>query len=390
MQRLLEQQDHLLRHGARAAHLPRAVDGRAVEPVGAGRATTRCSSGCTHLARHPAQDHHGRRRDRAGEGAGDGPGRRRAGGDRHRASAGRRGRRLRRASRDRRSRRSRWARPSSTPASTRAAQGGYARALTRRGKSQGRGVLTQHIQAADLVITTAAIPGQAVAQADQQGPGRRHEVRRGDRRPVRRGRRQLRGHAAGRDRQVGGVTIVAPLNVPSLLGEDASELYAKNQYNLLALMMKDNVIDDRLERRVVASTALTHAGKRGDLPKPDAANGSDVDGLLDRHDGLRRPVHLHARRVRGLGDHRPCAGHPAHAVDVRLELRPRHRRGRRHFALLGATHAAGAGHRLFRRAAGRGQCGRRLRRHRPHAGDVPVERQRKPKPRRRAQQPKKG
>jgi hypothetical protein len=45
------------------------------------------------------------------------------------------------------------------------------------------------------------------------------------------------------------VTIVAPLNVPSLLGEDASELYAKNQYNLLALMMKDNVIDDRLERR---------------------------------------------------------------------------------------------------------------------------------------------
>ena len=45
------------------------------------------------------------------------------------------------------------------------------------------------------------------------------------------------------------MTIVAPLNVPSLLGEDASELYAKNQYNLLALMMKDNIIDDRLERR---------------------------------------------------------------------------------------------------------------------------------------------
>ena len=57
------------------------------------------------------------------------------------------------------------------------------------------------------------------------------------------------------------MTIVAPLNVPSLLGEDASELYAKNQYNLLALMMKDNVITIDWNDEVLAKTALTHAGK---------------------------------------------------------------------------------------------------------------------------------
>jgi NAD(P) transhydrogenase subunit alpha len=57
------------------------------------------------------------------------------------------------------------------------------------------------------------------------------------------------------------VTIVAPLNVPSLLGEDASELYAKNQYNLLALMMKDNIITLDWDDEVLAKTALTHAGK---------------------------------------------------------------------------------------------------------------------------------
>ena len=57
------------------------------------------------------------------------------------------------------------------------------------------------------------------------------------------------------------MTIVAPLNVPSLLGEDASELYAKNQFNLLALMMKDNIVTIDWTDEVLAKTALTHDGK---------------------------------------------------------------------------------------------------------------------------------
>jgi len=60
------------------------------------------------------------------------------------------------------------------------------------------------------------------------------------------------------------VTIVAPLNVPSLLGEDASELYAKNQFNLLALMMKDNIITIDWGDEVLAKTVLTHDGKMMD------------------------------------------------------------------------------------------------------------------------------
>ena len=68
------------------------------------------------------------------------------------------------------------------------------------------------------------------------------------------------------------MTIVAPLNVPSLLGEDASELYAKNQYNLLALMMKDNIITIDWRDEVLAKTALTHAGNLCDADaKPEAA-----------------------------------------------------------------------------------------------------------------------
>ena len=65
----------------------------------------------------------------------------------------------------------------------------------------------------------------------------------------------------GQTVRVGPVTIVAPLNVPSLLGEDASELYAKNQYHLLELILKDNIISIDWTDEVLAKTCLTHAGK---------------------------------------------------------------------------------------------------------------------------------
>ena len=45
------------------------------------------------------------------------------------------------------------------------------------------------------------------------------------------------------------------------------------------------------------------------------------------------------------------------------------------YALLNATSTRGADDRLHRRAARRGQCGRRLRRHRAHARDVQAQQQ---------------
>ncbi len=68
----------------------------------------------------------------------------------------------------------------------------------------------------------------------------------------------------GETARVGTVTIVAPLNVPSLLGDDASNLYSHNQYNLLALMLKDNIIAIDWTDEVLAKTVLTHAGMMHD------------------------------------------------------------------------------------------------------------------------------
>jgi NAD(P) transhydrogenase subunit alpha len=152
-------------------------------------------------------------------------------------------------------------------------QGGYARELSAEEKAKVAMVLTQHIQKADLIITTAAIPGKpspklishlqvagmkagsVIVDLSAEGGGNCDDTR------------------PGETARIGHVTIVAPLNVPSLLGEDASELYAKNQYNLLALMMKDNVVEIDWNDEILAQTVLTHAGvdKTAAAPEPKAA-----------------------------------------------------------------------------------------------------------------------
>ena len=74
----------------------------------------------------------------------------------------------------------------------------------------------------------------------------------------------------GETAKVGQVTIVAPINVPSLLAQDASLLFSKNECNLLKLMLKDNIITIDWTDEVIAKTALTHDGKVIEQPeKPE-------------------------------------------------------------------------------------------------------------------------
>jgi len=139
--------------------------------------------------------------------------------------------------------------------------GGYARTLSAEENVKVTEILTKHIQSADLVITTAAIPGKAspklishsqvagmksgavIVDLSAEGGGNCEDTK------------------PGGVTTVGKVTIVAPLNVPSLLSEDASELYTRNQFNLLSLFMKNNVIEIDWNDEILARTVLTHAGE---------------------------------------------------------------------------------------------------------------------------------
>jgi len=139
--------------------------------------------------------------------------------------------------------------------------GGYARELTSEEQQRIAAVVTKHIQSADLIITTAAIPGRPspklISKAQVEGMKAGSVIVD----LAAEGGGNCECTRPGETVQVGQVTIVAPLNVPSLLGEHASELYAKNQLNLIELFLKDGVIALDWSDEVVARTALTHAGE---------------------------------------------------------------------------------------------------------------------------------
>jgi NAD(P) transhydrogenase subunit alpha len=139
--------------------------------------------------------------------------------------------------------------------------GGYARELTQEEKDKVAAVITKHIQQSDIVVTTAAIPGRPspklISKAQVEGMKAGAVIV--DLAAEGGGNCELT--KPGETVQVGQVTIVAPLNVPSLLGEHASELYAKNQLNLLELFVKDGALNLDWSDEVLAKTALTHGGE---------------------------------------------------------------------------------------------------------------------------------
>ncbi|MGH9486522.1 MAG: NAD(P) transhydrogenase subunit alpha [Terriglobales bacterium] len=144
-------------------------------------------------------------------------------------------------------------------------EGGYARELTSEEREKIDAAITSHIQRADLIITAAAVPGRrsprlisaeqvagmkagaVIVDLGAEGGGNCALSRAGE--TVR---------AAGKD---GEVTILAPLNITSRLAENASELYAKNVFNLLKLMIKDGALALDWNDEVLEKTALTHAGE---------------------------------------------------------------------------------------------------------------------------------
>lgn len=139
--------------------------------------------------------------------------------------------------------------------------GGYARELDEEEKAKIALVVTRHIQSADLIVTTAAIPGRPspklIGKAQVEGMKAGSVIVD----LAAEGGGNCEYTQPGETVQIGQVTVVGPLNVPSMLGEHASELYAKNQYNLIELLIKDNAIRLDWDDEVIAKTALTHAGE---------------------------------------------------------------------------------------------------------------------------------
>ncbi|VAW56424.1 NAD(P) transhydrogenase alpha subunit [hydrothermal vent metagenome] len=141
-------------------------------------------------------------------------------------------------------------------------EGGYARELTDDEKKQQQDVLDKHIAMSDVIVTTAAIPGRPspkIISADVVA-----EMKVGsvivDLASEGGGNCELTKPGETVDFK-GRVTILGPLNVASQVPIHASEMYAKNLFNLLSPFIKEGELELDWEDEVIKNTALTHAGE---------------------------------------------------------------------------------------------------------------------------------
>ncbi|EAR22561.1 pyridine nucleotide transhydrogenase alpha subunit [Nitrococcus mobilis Nb-231] len=152
-------------------------------------------------------------------------------------------------------------------------EGGYARELTAAERQQQQEVLAERIAQADAVISTAAIPGRPAPKIIDKATVQR--MKRGsviiDLAAESGGNCELT--QAGKHIDHHGVVIYGPENITSTAATHASEMYARNLYNLLVLMIKDGAQRLDWDDQVIADSCLTHAGEIRHTPTRERVEG---------------------------------------------------------------------------------------------------------------------
>jgi NAD(P) transhydrogenase subunit alpha len=142
-------------------------------------------------------------------------------------------------------------------------EGGYARELTEDEKKQQQEVLAKHVAQADVIVSTAAIPGRPSPKIITEAMVKEMKVGAVivDLASEGGGNCELTQPGETVDYQ-GRVTIHGPLNVPSELPVHASEMYAKNLFNLVSpFITEDGDLELNFEDEVIAGCVLTHGGE---------------------------------------------------------------------------------------------------------------------------------
>lgn len=152
-------------------------------------------------------------------------------------------------------------------------EGGYARELTDEEKQQQQQQLAEYISQADALITTAAVPGRpapkiipvSTVEGMKKGSVIIDLAAEGG------GNCELT--EAGKTIDYEGVTIHAPLNVPSQVPLHASEMYARNLFNFLTPMLNEGELEWDWDDEIISGSLLTKAGEITNEAVKDAVTG---------------------------------------------------------------------------------------------------------------------
>ncbi len=143
------------------------------------------------------------------------------------------------------------------------AAGGYAKEMSEGYKKAQAEKLANELKKADIVITTALIPGKPAPRLITKDmiQGMKEgsviidlAIETGG---------NVEGSVADKVANLKGVKVFAPSNILSNIANDASQLFAKNIYNFLGILWdKENKkINLNFEDELIDKSALTHAGK---------------------------------------------------------------------------------------------------------------------------------
>lgn len=139
--------------------------------------------------------------------------------------------------------------------------GGYAVELSDEAMNRGRALIAEHAKTADIIITTAQVPGRRapllITEEAVNGMKRGSMII------------DLAGATGGNcaltkaDETVqrNGVTIIAPTNLAATVPVHASQLYSRNITAFLTPMIKDGQLQIDMNDDVVGPSCVTHQGE---------------------------------------------------------------------------------------------------------------------------------
>jgi NAD(P) transhydrogenase subunit alpha len=140
-------------------------------------------------------------------------------------------------------------------------KGGYAKAQDENFYQRQRELMAKVIAANDVVITTAVVPGKRapiLVTADMvQGMKPGSIVV--DLAAEKGGNCELT--EPGKVVVKHGVTLIGPLNIPSTLASDASQLFAKNVVTFLNHLVKKGQLEIKMDDEITRETLVTDAGQ---------------------------------------------------------------------------------------------------------------------------------
>ena len=139
--------------------------------------------------------------------------------------------------------------------------GGYAKALSADHLRREMDLIATHVASADVVITTAQIPGRPAPVLITQEtlaamkPGSvivDLAAESGG---------NCEASQPGRTEIVKGVTVMAPLNLPGELAVHSSQMYARNVTALIELLAPKGTLNIDMNDEIIRGACVTHAGQ---------------------------------------------------------------------------------------------------------------------------------